>query len=157
MKLFTVGVYGRSEKEFFDILVARNIGIFIDVRQRRGMRGRQYSFVNSLYLQGKLSLLGIEYVYLKELAPTSEARKKQKEADLLAGDSKRLRSSLSPAFCNIYNELILDKFDFSILREIMVNGSACLFCVECNCDACHRGLIAARAGTIFNDLEVVHL
>ena len=63
MKIYTIGVYGSSEEEFFGKLTESQIDLFCDIRQRRGVRGRQYSFVNSNHLQKKLSDLGIGYLY----------------------------------------------------------------------------------------------
>ncbi len=53
MEFFTIGVYNSSEKEFFDKLLENNIDTFCDIRQRRGVRGAKYSFVNSNRLQQK--------------------------------------------------------------------------------------------------------
>ena len=47
MKIYTIGVYGSSEEEFFGKLTESKIDLFCDIRQRRGVRGRQYAFVNS--------------------------------------------------------------------------------------------------------------
>ncbi len=55
MKIYTIGVYGSTEEEFFGKLTKSKIDLFCDIRQRRGVRGRQYAFVNSSYLQKKLS------------------------------------------------------------------------------------------------------
>ena len=49
MKIFTIGVYNSSETHFFDKLKNNHIDVFCDIRQRRGVRGRKYAFVNSLY------------------------------------------------------------------------------------------------------------
>ena len=63
MIIYTIGVYGSNEEEFFGKLIDSQIDLFCDIRQRRGVRGRQYAFVNSNYLQNKLAELGIDYLY----------------------------------------------------------------------------------------------
>lgn len=78
IKIFTIGVYNSTEESYFNKLRDNNIDLFCDIRQRRGVRGSQYKYVNSNYLQAKLQGLGINYKYIKELAPTNEIRQMQK-------------------------------------------------------------------------------
>lgn len=42
-RLLTIGVYGKSETEFFDQLSRAGVDLFRDIRQRRGVRGSQYA------------------------------------------------------------------------------------------------------------------
>jgi hypothetical protein len=72
MTFYTIGVYNKSEQEFFNSLIGNNIDTFCDIRQRRGVRGSKYSFVNSTRLQEKLSNLDIKYGHIIDLAPTQE-------------------------------------------------------------------------------------
>ena len=51
---FTIGVYNSTESEFFQKLKSNGIDTFCDIRQRRGVRGKKYSFVNSNRLQNRL-------------------------------------------------------------------------------------------------------
>ncbi len=46
MKFYTIGVYGSTGNEFFQKLIDNNIDTFCDIRQRRGVRGAKYAFVN---------------------------------------------------------------------------------------------------------------
>ena len=78
MKIYTIGVYNSTEQQFFSKLIDNNIDTFCDIRQRRGVRGSEYAFVNSNYLQTKLKELDIKYAHILDLAPTSEIREKQK-------------------------------------------------------------------------------
>lgn len=91
IKIFTIGVYNSTESSFFKKLISNNIDLFCDIRQRRGVRGAQYKYVNSNYLQDKLKELNIEYEYIKDLAPTNEIRQKQKDVDKHNGESKKQR------------------------------------------------------------------
>ena len=98
IKIYTIGVYNSTEESFFKKLQDNNIELFCDIRQRRGVRGSQYKYVNSNYLQSKLEELGIKYRYIKELAPTNEIRQKQKDADKLNGETKKQRKELGLVF-----------------------------------------------------------
>lgn len=60
MQFYTIGVYGTTEEEFFKKLQNYNINLFCDIRQRRGVRGKKYSFVNSIRLQNKLKELNLD-------------------------------------------------------------------------------------------------
>lgn len=51
IRLVTIGVYGSTERKFFDALVRAKVDVFCDIRLRRGMRGATYSFANSSLLQ----------------------------------------------------------------------------------------------------------
>jgi len=50
-KLFTIGVYGKSETQFFDQLEKAGVKTLCDIRLRRAVRGSQYAFANSQRLQ----------------------------------------------------------------------------------------------------------
>ena len=98
MEFFTVGVYNSTEQEYFKKLTDNNIDTFCDIRKRRGVRGSQYAFVNSNRLQQKLNDLEIKYGHIAGLAPTSEIRDLQKEADNQKGELKRDRNKLGQVF-----------------------------------------------------------
>ena len=159
MKIYTIGVYGSTEEEFFGKLTSSKIDLFCDIRQRRGVRGRQYAFVNSSYLQKKLSELGIGYLYEKRFAPTREIREMQWAEDKEEHQTKKSRETLGHAFCYGYEQLILDKEN---LEELMVSFESMnaqrvvLFCLESRPEACHRSLLANRLSEMYH-LEVVHL
>jgi len=142
---YTLGVYGYSAEEFFDIIKDNNIDTFCDVRRRRAVRGSEYSFVNSNKLQNKLAGLKINYLHYIDLSPNDEMRKKQMEEDRKKGVAQRKRESLSDSFVKNYNSQVLEKFDFeSFLSDLRSHKAknVLLFCVEKNPSACHRSLIA---------------
>ncbi|MCF2697306.1 MULTISPECIES: DUF488 domain-containing protein [Bacteroidaceae] len=145
INVFTIGVYGSTENSFFEKLAQSRIDLFCDIRQRRGVRGSQYKYVNSNYLQIKLFEMGIKYLYVKELAPTKEIRQKQKDADKLNNETKKQRTSLGYVFISEYNKRVLDKFDIdNFINELNNSGvqNIVLFCVEEHAEACHRSLVA---------------
>lgn len=153
INVFTIGVYGSTEESFFGKLTQRRIDLFCDIRQRRGVRGSQYKYVNSNYLQAKLFEMGIKYLYVKELAPTKEIRQKQKDADKLNNETKKQRTSLGNVFVSEYNKRILNKFDKdNFIKDLNDSGvqNIVLFCVEEHAEACHRSLVAQ---SLANELE----
>ena len=159
MEFFTIGVYNSTDKEFFDKLTQNNIDTFCDIRQRRGVRGAKYSFVNSNRLQQKLNDLEIKYGYIPNLAPTKEIRELQKEIDLEKGELKRERQELGKVFVIEYKNKILKNFNFEkffeSLDQIGANKIA-LFCVEEHPEACHRSIVSEKLMNNFN-YKITHL
>ena len=98
MKIFTIGVYNSSEQQFFDKLIANNIVNFCDIRRRRGVRGKKYSFVNSLRLQKKIMELDINYFHFLDLSPTNDIREAQKLEDKKKNVLKSKREHLGEVF-----------------------------------------------------------
>jgi len=147
MKFFTIGVYNSSEEEFFNKLRDHHIDTFCDIRQRRGVRGAKYAFVNSQRLQNSLSDMGIQYGHVLSLAPSKEIRELQKEADAQAGEQKRQRNHLGKIFTLAYKDRILQPFDFDQFIDQLETTNAervVLFCVEEKPEACHRSIVAEK-------------
>lgn len=159
MEFFTIGVYNSTEKEFFEKLTKNNIDTFCDIRQRRGVRGATYSFVNSNRLQQKLNELEIKYGYIPELAPTSEIRELQKEVDIEKGELKRERHVLGQIFIIEYKNKVLRKFDFNTFFEKLDQVGAnriAFFCVEEFPEACHRSIVVEKINEQFK-FNINHL
>jgi uncharacterized protein (DUF488 family) len=147
MEFFTIGVYNSTEQEYFRKLTKNNIDTFCDIRQRRGVRGAKYSFVNSNQLQTKLNELDIKYGHIIDLAPTSDIRDLQKEADTQRGELKRERNRLGNVFTIAYKNKILGKFDFDSFIDKLDDIGArkvVLFCVEEKPEACHRSIVTDK-------------
>ena len=159
MEFYTIGVYNLTEKEFFDKLTNNNIDTFCDIRQRRGVRGAKYSFVNSNRLQQRLNDLEIKYGYIADLAPTSEIRELQKQIDLEKGELKRERQELGKVFVIEYKNRILQNFDFETFLEKLDQVGAnkiALFCVEEHPEACHRSIVADKLTNTYK-YKITHL
>lgn len=159
MEIYTIGVYNSTEDTFFQKLINNKIDTFIDIRQRRGVRGSKYSFVNSTKLQEKLFSLNIKYIHQLDLAPSSEVRDLQKKADLKKNELKQSREELDDAFKDAYKNLVLNKFDFQrFINNLQIQNSSkiILFCVEENSKACHRSLVTEKIKNKFN-LIINHL
>jgi uncharacterized protein (DUF488 family) len=138
----TIGGYGFSKEAFFERLKESKIDILVDIRQRRGMRGKLYAFLNAKALASELERHGIAYIHIKELAPTDEVRDAQREDDLKSGVKKRTRAELSDAFRDAYREKILvGSSAEKILAKIQNYRHPCFFCVEGPVAACHRSLV----------------
>lgn len=147
MEFFTIGVYNSTEKEFFDKLTENRVDTFCDIRQRRGVRGATYTFVNSTRLQTKLNELGIMYEYIAGLATPMEIREIQYKADHQNKKLKRERQHLAPEFVTEYKKKVLNAFDFDAFIENLKRANAkriALFCVEEIAEACHRSIVAQK-------------
>lgn len=159
MEIYTIGVYNSTEDDFFKKLVNNKIDTFVDVRQRRGVRGAKYAFVNSIKLQQKLSLLNIKYIHELDLAPSTFVRDFQKEADSQKRELKQKRTELDITFKDVFKKMILDPFDtktFVKKLELSNSHKVVLFCVEEAANACHRSLISERLRKEF-DFNIYNL
>jgi uncharacterized protein (DUF488 family) len=153
----TVGVYGFSGETFLDALRAAGVGLILDVRQRRGVRGPQYAWANSKRLQAALAEAGIEYEHHPELAPTTELRQLQYREDDREGVGKRSRVRLAPEYTERYTREILDCVDVEgLVAELPDDRVSALLCVERDPEACHRSLIARRIADV-SGMDVTHL
>lgn len=146
MKFVTIGVYGSDEVTFFGALQQAQVDTFCDIRWRRGMRGKEYAFVNSKRLQKRLGELGIRYLHMRDVAPEPELRKAQDKADKAEGTAKRKRTALGEVFVEGYRRECLADFDSGKFIEQFGPDAktVALFCVEREPAACHRSLLAER-------------
>jgi uncharacterized protein (DUF488 family) len=141
----TIGVYESSLDDFLDKLRRHRVAMVVDVRQRRGVRGREYAWANSRRLQAALEQAGIQYRHVPELAPTMELRQLQYREDERRKVGKRSRVELAEEYRRRYLREILDKVDLgAVLASLPDEATTALLCVERDAQACHRSLIAAR-------------
>ena len=141
----TIGIYQFSLDDFLDKLRRHRVAMVVDVRQRRGVRGREYAWANSLRLQAALVQAGIQYRHLRELAPTTELRRLQYQEDDRLRVGKRSRVELAEEYRRRYLHEVLDQVDLgAILESLPDDATSALLCVERDAPACHRSLIAAR-------------
>jgi uncharacterized protein (DUF488 family) len=153
----TIGVHGWDLEPFLDALRGLEDPVVIDVRQRRGVRGREYAWANARRLQAALDVAGIGYRHVLELAPTTELRRQQYAADDVAGVGKRSRSLLDAGYAAGYTEQVLDHYDMAeLLAELPEDATPVLLCVEEEQAACHRSLVAERLAE-HHGASVVHL
>jgi uncharacterized protein (DUF488 family) len=144
-QVVTIGVYGFSLEAFLEALRRADVRVLFDVRQRRGVRGSEYSWANAKRLQAALAEAGIAYEHRVELAPTTELRQLQYAEDDRQGVGKRSRAELAPQYRDRYIAEILDQADLdAIVASLPAAGAGALFCVERDPEACHRSLLAER-------------
>lgn len=156
-ELATIGVYGFDAASFMEALRGADVRVLIDVRQRRGVRGREYAWANAARLQAALEEAGIDYRHAKELAPTAELRRLQYADDARAGVGKRSRVELAPEYVTRYTAEILDRVGVEpIMEALPAEGRGAILCVEREPEACHRSLIAARVAE-GHGVTVTHL
>ena len=158
LTITTIGVYGFDEAGFFRALQQAGVQLFVDVRRRRGVRGREYAFVNSQRLQQKLAELNIAYRYEPALAPSPELRAQQYAIDKTQKVAKRQRTTLDPSFISAYQQAHLTEFDSQSFVDSLPDNiqTITFFCVEREPDACHRFLIANHLAQSVG-LSVEHL
>jgi uncharacterized protein (DUF488 family) len=144
-RIATIGVYGFTVDTFVEALAGAGVGLLLDLRQRRGVRGPDYAWANSARLQQALAAANIGYRHVKDLAPTTELRQLQYREDDRLGVGKRNRAALAPAYTERYTREILDPFDLAALvAALSPDSTTALLCVERDPEACHRSLVAAR-------------
>jgi uncharacterized protein (DUF488 family) len=156
-RVVTIGVYEFDLERFLEALRAAGVGLVVDVRQRRGVRGARYAWANARRLQAALSEADIAYSHHRELAPTTELRRLQYAADDRAGVGKRSRAKLDPEYVERYVREVLDPADLgALVDELPDDGTTALLCVEADPEACHRSLIAERLAACYG-LAVDHV
>jgi uncharacterized protein (DUF488 family) len=156
-RVATVGVYGFDARSFLGALRSADVRLLVDVRQRRGVRGREYAWANSRRLQAALADAGIAYEHWPSLAPTTELRQLQYAEDARQGVGKRSRVELAPQYVERYTREILDAADLdSLVERLPAEGAGALMCVERDPEACHRSLIADRLESEFR-VAISHL
>ena len=157
MRVVTIGVYGFDRGRFLDALRGADVGLVLDLRQRRGVRGSEYAWANSLRLQAALAAASIDYRHLPALAPTTELRQLQYREDDRLGVGKRSRAVLADAYRERYTHEILDRADLDAIgAELAAAGTTALLCVELEPAACHRSIAAQRIAERFG-LTLTHL
>lgn len=153
----TIGVYGWALVAWLNVVRSADVRLVLDVRQRRGVRGSEYSWANAQRLEAALAEAGIPYAHRKELAPTTGLRQLQYAEDDRAGVGKRSRVGLAPGYVERYQREILGQVDLRpIVEELPADGASALMCVERDPEACHRSLVAERLESEFA-LRVKHL
>jgi len=158
--VYTIGVYGSSENDFFQNITGNQIDTFCDIRRRRAVRGPLYAFVNSKRLQDKIGQLSIRYLHEHRLAPSIEIMHLQKMSDEKNKIRRRDREELDVAFKKAYLDKILSKFDMkNFILELEKSGSKkiVLFCVEKLPTACHRSLVTKEIRELFPRIRITNL
>ncbi len=154
--MLTIGVYGWEANAWLSALARAGCDRVVDIRARRGVRGREYAFANRRRLEALLRDAGIAYLHLPELAPSREMRDVQAAADTASRQPKRARTVLDSAFAEAYEQGIAAQVDWADLVRRVDGVAPALLCVERLPTACHRSIAASRlaasAGVRVEDL-----
>jgi uncharacterized protein (DUF488 family) len=143
-RVLTIGVYGWSAERWIAALQAAGCDLVVDIRARRGVRGREHAFANRTRLEAALEEADIRYIHLPELAPSRAVRDAQVAADAGSGTRKRDRTVLGQAFVDRYQREVVDRVTWADVAERLDAVAPALLCVERVPTACHRSIVASR-------------
>lgn len=129
MKVFTIGFTRKSAEEFFTTLCTSGAKRLIDVRLNNVSQLAGFSKRDDLRYFAK-AICGIEYIHMRELAPTQRMLDAYKKHRGTWADYER-------QFLDLMAERCIEE---SLSKELMDCG--CLLCSEDEPDQCHRRLVA---------------
>ena len=157
-RVVTIGVYEWDRHAFLEALRAGDVRVLLDVRQRRGVRGREYAWANAVRLQHALGSERVAYRHHRELAPTTELRHLQYAEDWGESVGKRSRVELARIYRSPGTRARSSSHvDLArIVAELPLDGAGAIFCVEADPEACHRSIVAERLAAE-HDVVVRHL
>jgi uncharacterized protein (DUF488 family) len=143
LKLFTIGIRGRSALEFFSKLSLKNVMRVIDVRFSN--ESQLCGFQKSDDLRYLLySCSRIRLVEVPDLLPTKNIYKVYKR-----------RKSWN-RYERLYRDLLSNRnLEGRICRPVL--NQSCLIGDEPNSDFCHRRVIAEYLSDYWGDIDIEHL
>ena len=145
IKLYTIGFGKKSAEEFFTILKKHKIERLIDVRESNSNIYAGFTIKKNLpfFLN---TILEVEYLELKLLAPTKELRVEY--------------HSSNKSDWNKYKEgyiKLLDSRKITDTIDVSIFHNAILLCSEPTADKCHRRLAAEYLKKIDDKIQITHL
>jgi uncharacterized protein (DUF488 family) len=144
IQLFTIGFTKKSAETFFTRLQRSGVKRVVDVRLNNNSQLAGFSKRDDLayFLR---AVAGIEYVHLRDLAPTQELLDRYKKTD-----------RDWPAYERDFRQLIADrKIESSISPDLLDGG--CLLCSEHQPHHCHRRVVAEYLRDRWGTVEIEHL
>ncbi|WP_428407714.1 DUF488 family protein [Hyphococcus sp.] len=141
--LATIGYEGASLDDFIKTLLASNVEILIDVRERAQSRRKGFS---KTALSTALTEAGIDYLHLRQLGDPKEGRDAAR-----SGDFKKFRK--------VYSQVLKSedaKLAIQDILKILPKQNACLLCYERDHTTCHRKIITDNIETTSN-IKARHL
>lgn len=144
IRLYTIGFAKKGAENFFELLRREQVKQLIDIRLNNTSQLAGFAKKDDLRYFLRV-IIGIDYVYRPEWAPTREIFdrfKKNKgnwseyERDFLALLSRR-------------------RIEEGLAREAL--DGVCLLCSEDKPDYCHRRLVAEYLRKQLGDMEIIHL
>lgn len=147
IELFTIGFTQKSAERFFTLLKEHQVSVLVDIRLKPDSQLSGWAKRQDLpwFME---QLVGGEYLYVPELAPTAEIM-------AIARDPK---SHAPGEFERRYNAM-LDERDvpYALDRGLFERERCCLLCSEHDPVTCHRSFAANRMATVWGDMEITHL
>ena len=144
MILYTIGFTKKSAEQFFTRLKQPRLVRLLDIRLNNVSQLAGFAKRDDLRFFLK-EINGIDYLHMKELAPTKEildAFKKNK------GDW----ATYEHQFLSLMEKR---KVAERVAKEVVDGG--CLLCSEATPEHCHRRLVAEYLSRSWGDLEIKHL
>ncbi|MEL6566973.1 MAG: DUF488 domain-containing protein [Pseudomonadota bacterium] len=132
--LSTIGYEKVQLDDFVGTLLANNIQVLVDIRERAQSRRRGFS---KTALSNRLAESGIGYVHFRSLGDPKEGRLAAR-----SGDYDRFRI--------IYHEVMQSAAAMAAIAEIATiaeTQSVCLLCYERDHELCHRKIVADELET----------
>jgi uncharacterized protein (DUF488 family) len=142
--LFTIGFTKKSAETFFTRLQRAGVKRVVDVRLHNNSQLAGFSKRDDLayFLR---AVAGIEYVHLRDLAPTQELLERYKKVD-----------RDWPAYERDFGKLIADRKIEETISPNLLDGG-CLLCSEDRPHHCHRRVVAEYLRDRWKAVEIEHL
>lgn len=142
--LCTIGYTKKDLRTFIDLLRSAEVTKLVDIRLRNTSQLAGFAKKNDL--EFILSLCGIDYEHVLDLAPTN---------DLLDGYKE---SKNWDEFEDGFKELLREREPIARLEAAADgNRSICLLCTEDQPDKCHRRLVAEYMAGRLPSIGIKHL
>jgi uncharacterized protein (DUF488 family) len=144
MMLHTIGFTQKSAEQFFGLLKSAGVRRLVDVRLN--VTSQLAGFAKQKDLRYFLKVIsGINYLHLKEAAPTKTLLDGFKKGDLSW-----------EAYENGYASLLKERHAEGWLPSTLRSGD-CFLCSEHEPTRCHRRLLAEYCSGIMENVEIGHL
>lgn len=129
--LSTIGYEGASHDDLIETLVAAEVSLLIDVRERAQSRRKGFS---KTALSARLEGAGIKYLHLRELGDPKNGREAARAGDI--AEFRRIyRSVLATPVARKALEVIVEATQLQ---------SVCLLCYERSFEDCHRKMVSDK-------------
>ncbi len=144
IQIYTIGFTQKSAERFFGLLETAGVKRVVDVRLN--VTSQLAGFAKQKDLRYFLKALsGIDYLHLKEAAPTKSLLDGFKKGDLSWKNYEEKYAAL------------LKERDASGWLPSTLRSGDCFLCSEHEPERCHRRLLAEFSAVIIENVEVCHL
>lgn len=144
MKIFTIGFTKKSAEAFFTRLKQPGLSRLIDARLNNVSQLAGFTKKEDLKFFTR-EICKIDYIHLRELAPTKDILDAYKKA---GGDWTVYERQFLAL-------LVARRIEENLDKQLFDGG--CLLCSEATPDRCHRRLVAEYLREKWGDVEIQHL